>query len=71
MAGAERTVRRGRGAPPVVAVRLHGRPFVSVVADMIEGTIVTNDLSGAEATRVRTALWEAVSARNVLGGAAA
>jgi hypothetical protein len=44
-----------------VSVRLDGRPFGAVVGDMVEGVIVANRLEGAEATRVRTALWEAVS----------
>ena len=59
--GAERTVRRRSGGGATVAVRIHGRPFVAVLADMIEGVLVTNHLSGTEATRVRTALWDAVA----------
>jgi len=34
---------------------------MAVVADMVEGIVVANELTGVEATRVRTALWEAVS----------
>ena len=41
----------------MVAVVLRGRPFQAVMADMIEGVIVANGLKGAEATRIRTALW--------------
>jgi hypothetical protein len=59
--GAERTVRRRAGGGATVAVRLHGRPFVAVLADMIEGVLVANRLSGTEATRVRTALWGVVA----------
>jgi len=44
-----------------VAVRLHGRPFVAVLADMIEGVLVANRLDGTQATRVRTVLWDAVA----------
>lgn len=62
VAGAERTLRRTRHGAPTVAVRLRGRPFAAVVADMVEGVVVVNGLVGAEATRVRTALWEGVSA---------
>jgi hypothetical protein len=58
--GAERTLRRRPGGA-TVAVRLHGRPFVAVLADMIEGVLVANQLTGTEATRVRTALWDAVA----------
>jgi hypothetical protein len=55
----DRSIRRTRlGA--VVAVRVKGRPYVAVAADMIEGVIVTNRLSGPDALRVRGALWAAL-----------
>lgn len=60
VAGAERTLRRGRSGWATVSVRLEGRPLGAVVADMVEGIVVANDVSGAEATRVRTALWESL-----------
>lgn len=41
---------------------VRGRPFQAVIADMIEGIIVTNGLTGAAATRLRTELWENVLA---------
>lgn len=44
-----------------MAVRLGDRPLGAVVADMIEGVVVANDLTGGDATRLRTLLWEAVS----------
>ena len=46
----------------IVAVRLRGRPFVEVVADMVEGVIVTNELRGGAATRVRSMLFAALEA---------
>ncbi len=46
----------------IVAVRLRGRPFAEVVADMVEGVIVTNDLNGGSATRVRSMLFAALEA---------
>lgn len=58
--GAERTVRHGPDGSATVAVVVKGRPHQAVVADLIEGIVIANDLSGAEATRVRTRLWEAV-----------
>ncbi|HVX16859.1 MAG TPA: hypothetical protein VHA73_02415 [Acidimicrobiales bacterium] len=61
VAGASRTVRRTAGGAVIVAVELRDRPFVAVVADMVEGVVVANGLGGVDATRVRTALWEAVS----------
>jgi len=60
--GAERTLQRTPAGGATVAVRLRGRPFVAVVADMVEGVVVANELSGTDATRVRTALWGAVVA---------
>ncbi|MCU1498443.1 MAG: hypothetical protein JWM47_2396 [Acidimicrobiales bacterium] len=58
--GAERTVRKRPDGGSTVAVVVKGRPFQAVIADLIEGIVVANELPGAEATRVRTALWEAV-----------
>lgn len=58
--GAERTLRRRPDGSATVAVVVKGRPYQAVIADLIEGIVVVNDLTGAEATRVRTHLWEAV-----------
>jgi len=58
--GAERTVRRRPDGSVTVAVVVRGRPHQAVIADLIEGIVVANDLPGAKATRVRTHLWEAV-----------
>jgi hypothetical protein len=44
----------------VVAVLVRERPFVAVLADMIEGVIVVNRLSPPDADTVRTALWESL-----------
>ena len=52
----DRSIRR-TASGAVVAVRVRGRPFVAVAADMIEGVIVANRLSGPDALRVRGALW--------------
>ncbi len=57
--GADRTLRR-RPSGGVVAVRVRGRPWPAVLADMIEGIVVVNDLTPPRATRVRTELWEEV-----------
>jgi len=56
---AHRTIRRS-GPVTSIAVRLRGRPWPAVLADMIEGVVVTNNLSGMRADRVRAALWLAV-----------
>ena len=55
--GVDRSLRRRPGGG-VVAVRFGGRPWAAVLADMIEGVIVINDLQPPEATRLRTDLWE-------------
>ncbi len=60
--GAVRTIRRlvrGDG-DAVIAVVVRERPFPDVVADMVEGVVVANRLTGAEAVRVRTALTSAL-----------
>jgi len=55
----DRSIRRGRSGA-VVAVRVKGRPFVAVAADLVEGIIVANRLLGPDALRVRGALWAAL-----------
>lgn len=55
----QRSIRRRAGVP-TVAVRLRERPWSAVLADMVEGIVVANGLSGARADRVRAALWLAV-----------
>jgi hypothetical protein len=55
--GVDRSLRRRPGGA-VVAVRLRGRPWSAVLADMIEGVVVANDLPPPTATRLRTELWE-------------
>jgi hypothetical protein len=57
--GVQRTVRRRRGGT-TVAVRLRRRPWAAVVADMVEGIVVTNRLAGADADATRAALWAAL-----------
>jgi hypothetical protein len=57
--GVDRSLRRQRGGV-VIAVVLRGRPWAAVLADMIEGIVVANDISPAKAFRLRTELWEAL-----------
>jgi hypothetical protein len=56
--GADRTLRR-RGASASIAVRVRGRPWTDVLADMIEGVVVANGLTGADADAARDALASA------------
>ena len=58
--GAGRTLRRGADGAAVVSVAVRGRPFQAVVADLIEGVVLVNEVEGVAATRVRTDLWAAV-----------
>lgn len=58
--GVERSLRRRPGGAATVSVRVRGRPWLAVLADMVEGVVVANRLSGADADRCRTVLWEAV-----------
>lgn len=62
--GFSRTIRR-RPNGVTVSIVLRGRPWPAVLADMIEGIIVANQLSAERADTVRTALWLAVEAPGV------
>lgn len=44
-----------------VAVRIKGRSLVAVIADMIEGSVVTNRLTSPRADRLRDELWDALA----------
>ena len=60
LVGVDRTVRRyPNGA--TVAVRVRGRPRPAIVADMIDGVVVANQLDAHRANRVRADLWAVVS----------
>jgi hypothetical protein len=56
----DRTLRRRADGAAVVSIRLKGRPWVAVLADMIDGVVAANRLVGSDAARVRTRLWSAV-----------
>lgn len=59
LVGIDRTVRRhAKGG--AVAVRVRGRPWPAVVADMIDGVVALNGLDSAHANRVRADLWDVV-----------
>jgi len=57
--GVDRSLRRFNNRV-VVSVLLRGRPFVAVLADMIEGVVVANELAGRNAENARTFLWSSV-----------
>jgi hypothetical protein len=57
--GALRTIRRLPGGA-VVSVRVRDRALPDVAADMVEGVVVANRLTGEAAARVRDALLAAL-----------
>jgi hypothetical protein len=63
--GVERSVRRRADGAATVSILLRGRPWVAVLADMIEGIVVVNDLAGGPATRCRTALWAQIESEDL------
>ena len=56
LVGVDRSIRR-RGGGAIVSVRLRGRPWPAVLADMIEGVIAANRLVAPQADRLRADLW--------------
>jgi hypothetical protein len=60
LAGCERTIRWRPDGGATVAIRLRGRLWVQVLADMVDGVVAANGLEGPAADRARTALWSAV-----------
>ena len=56
LVGVDRSIRR-RPDGAIVSVRLRGRPWVAVLADMIEGVIAANGLAAPESDRLRSDLW--------------
>ena len=60
LAGVDRSVRRRSDGGATIAVVVRGRPWAAVVADMIEGVVVANHLTGSSADRTRARLWAVV-----------
>lgn len=58
--GVDRSLRRRADGGATIAVVVRGRPWAAVVADMVEGVIVANGLTGAAADRARSKLWRAL-----------
>jgi hypothetical protein len=56
LVGVDRTIRR-RADGATVSVRLRGRPWAAVLADMIEGVVVSNQLAPPQSDRLRDELW--------------
>jgi hypothetical protein len=58
LVGVDRAIRR-RGDGATVSVRLRGRPWAAVLADMIEGVVAANRLVPPQSDRLRSELWAA------------
>lgn len=61
LAGARRTLRRHPDAAPLVSVERRGRLADEVVADMVDGVVAANGLTGAAADDLRKELHAAVA----------
>ena len=59
--GPRRAVRRHRGRGVTVVVRRAGRPVADVAADLVEGVVVANSLTGRRADACRSALTAAAA----------
>ena len=62
LVGVDRSIRR-RADGAIVSVRLRGRPWPAVLADMIEGVIAANRLTAPVSDRLRADLWAACGAQ--------
>ncbi|MDQ2677632.1 MAG: hypothetical protein M3Y51_02725, partial [Actinomycetota bacterium] len=58
--GVDRSILRRANGTVIVAVRRGQRPLAAVRADVIEGAIVANQLTGESADRFRGLAWAAV-----------
>lgn len=58
--GVERSLRRRKGAPPTVSVRLRGRPLDTVIDDMIQGVLAANGIDPGDPGGIGAALRTAV-----------
>jgi hypothetical protein len=69
LVGVDRSIRR-RGDGAVVSIRLAGRPRGAVLADMVEGVVVTNRLRPPQSDRLRSELWTALESSSAARPAA-
>jgi hypothetical protein len=60
LSGVDRSLRRRVDGGATIAVVLRGRPWPAVLADLVEGVVAANRLSGPAADQARSALWSAV-----------
>ncbi len=62
--GRRRTLARHSDGSVTVAVMVRNRVWVAVLADMVEGVVVANQLDGIDAEAVRDRLWAAFEAES-------
>lgn len=68
--GVQRSIKRWPGGA-TVAVVVRDRPWPAVQADLVEGIVAANALTGAAADAARAVLWEAVAGPPGSGSVAA
>lgn len=54
--GIDRAIRRSE-LGSIVSVRIIGRPFLAVIADLVEGAVICNQFAGSQASSLRNVLW--------------
>jgi hypothetical protein len=64
---ADRSLRRRADGTATVAVRYRDRPWPAVLADLVEGVVVANDIPADRAASVRAALWRSLEAASLTG----
>lgn len=58
--GRRRTLARHGDGSVTVSVMVRNRTWAAVLADMIEGVVVANEIDGIDAEALRDQLWEAL-----------
>lgn len=58
--GVDRTIKRAANGDITISVRVRNRPSAAIVADLIDGIVVANQLSQLTAAAARAALWASV-----------
>jgi hypothetical protein len=66
LVGVDRSIRR-HPTGAAVAVRVRGRPWPAVAADMIEGVVAANRLAPPRSDRLRAELWLALGSEATSG----
>jgi hypothetical protein len=62
----DRSLRRRPAGGVMVSIRIRGRPWLAVLADMVEGVVAGNSLAGPEADALRRDLWNVLDQGGLL-----